>query len=209
MPRKIILTPPITEEQARELVCGDIVYINGTVFAWRDRASERMMALADRGEKIPFELEGSVHWHCGPIVQQTPSGWTISSAGPTGSMRFSGVEGRAIQDFGVRLVVGKSGMSAEVRAALRSKGAAFLAAVGGGGSLYAKQIRHVRQIEWLDLGLPEAFYTLEMKDFGPLLVAMDSHGESLYEKVRLQEKLEELCAEIDSRRSVGAMDWDC
>jgi fumarate hydratase subunit beta len=200
MARELRLIPPVTEDQTRGLVCGDVIFLDGTVLAWRDRAVERMFKWSDRGEKLPVDLRGSVHWHCGPVVRKEASeasGWTIVSAGPTGSIRLSAVEVRAIEEFGVRVIVGKGGMLAETREALKRKGAVFLAAVGGAGSLYAKQTRRVKEVHWLDLGLPEAIWVLEMKDFGPLLVTMDSHGRSLYDELNLKENLQRQYAKID------------
>jgi len=195
MPREVRLVPPVTEAQARSLSCGDVVFLDGTVLAWRDRAIERMSELSAKGETFPEDLEGSVHWHCGPIVRKTSSGWTVISAGPTSSTRFSLAEVRAIEEFGVRLIVGKGGMYSEAREAMRRKGAAFLASVGGAASFYAKQITRVKAVHWLDLGLPEAIWVLEMKDFGPLLVTMDSSGASLYESLRIEENLQKVLAE--------------
>ena len=195
MTQEVKLIPPITEEQARSLSCGDVVFLQGTVLAWRDRAIERMFELYDRGEKFPVNLDGSVHWHCGPIVRKTESGWTIISAGPTSSTRFSKAEAKAVEEFGVRIIVGKGGMYSETREALKRKGAAFLAAVGGSASFYAKQICRVKEVHWLDLGLPEAIWVLEMRDFGPLLVTMDSRGRSLYDELGIEENLRKLYTE--------------
>jgi len=201
MDRELRLVPPVSEDQARQLTCGDVVYLDGTILAWRDRAVERMFKFSDEGKPFPVDLRGSVHWHCGPIVRKMGSGWSVISAGPTSSTRFSLVEGRAIEEFGVRLIVGKGGMFSEAREALRRKGAAFLASVGGAASFYAKQITRVKEVHWLDLGLPEAIWVLEVKDFGPLLVAMDSSGASLYESLRIEENLQKVLAEkgIDSK----------
>ncbi len=195
MSREVRLVPPVTEDQARQLNCGDVVFLDGTILAWRDRAIERMFALSEKGEKFPVDLKGSVHWHCGPIVRKITSGWTVISAGPTSSTRFSLVEVRAIEEFGVRLIVGKGGMYSAAREALRRKGAAFLASVGGAASFYAKQITRVKEVHWLDLGMPEAIWVLEMKDFGPLLVAMDASGASLYESLSIEENLQKVLAE--------------
>ena len=195
MPREVRLVPPVTEEQARDLVCEDVVFLDGTVFAWRDRAIERMFELSEKGEAFPVDLRGSVHWHCGPIVQKTPSGWTVISAGPTASTRFSLAEVRAIEAFGVRLIVGKGGMFLEAKEAMKRRGAAFLASVGGAASFYARQIIRVKAVHWLDLGLPEAIWVLEMKEFGPLLVTMDSHGRSLYDELGIEENLKKIYTE--------------
>ena len=195
MSQNVQLIPPVTEEQARGLRCGDVVFLNGIVLAWRDRAVERMFELSEKGEAFPVDLRGSVHWHCGPIVQETPDGWTVISAGPTASTRFSLAEIRAIEEFGVRLIVGKGGMFSEAKEAMKRKGAAFLASVGGAASFYARQIVKVKEVHWLDLGLPEAIWVLEMKDFGPLLVTMDSHGRSLYDELGIEENLQKIYSE--------------
>jgi fumarate hydratase subunit beta len=195
MSQNVQLIPPVTEEQARGLRCGDVVFLNGIVLAWRDRAVERMFELSEKGEAFPVDLRGSVHWHCGPIVQETPEGWTVISAGPTASTRFSLAEIRAIEEFGVRLIVGKGGMFSEAKEAMKRKGAAFLASVGGAASFYARQIVKVKEVHWLDLGLPEAIWTLEMKDFGPLLVTMDSYGRSLYDELGIEENLRKIYLE--------------
>lgn len=195
MSREIKLVRPVTENQVRQLTCEDVVFLDGTILAWRDRAIERMFELSEKGEKFPVDLEGSVHWHCGPIVKKTTQGWTVISAGPTASTRFSLAEVRAIEEFGVRLIVGKGGMFSEAREAMKRKGAAFLSSVGGAASYYAKQIVGVKDVHWLDLGLPEAIWVLEMKDFGPLLVTMDARGRSLYDELRIEENLQKIYAE--------------
>jgi len=195
MSREVRLVPPVTEEQTRELICGEVVFLDGVVLAWRDRAAERMFELSEKGEVFPVDLLGSVHWHCGPIVQKTPEGWSVISAGPTASTRFSLAEVQAIEQFGVRLIVGKGGMFSGAKEAMKRKGAAFLAAVGGAASFYARQIVKVKEVHWLDLGLPEAIWVMEMKDFGPLLVTMDSHGRSLYDELGIEENLQKIYAE--------------
>ncbi len=195
MSQNVRLVPPVTEEQARGLRCGDVVILDGIVLAWRDRAIERMFELSEKGGVFPVDLRGSVHWHCGPIAQETQEGWTVISAGPTASTRFSLAEVRAIEEFGVRLIVGKGGMFSEAKEAMKRKGAAFLASVGGAASFYARQIVQVKEVHWLDLGLPEAIWALEMKDFGPLLVTMDSHGRSLYDELGIEENLRKIYVE--------------
>ena len=49
--------------------------------------------------------------------------------------------------------------------------------------LAAQSIKRVRSVEWLDLGMPEAMWVLEVQEFGPLVVAIDSHGNNLFDNV--------------------------
>jgi fumarate hydratase subunit beta len=129
------------------------------------------------------------------VVKKTGSGWIIICTGPTGSSRFDKAEVKAIEEFGVRIIVGKGGMSAETRGALKRKGAAFLASMGGCASFYGRQISRVKEAHWIDLGLPEAIWALEMNHYGPLLVTMDSQERSVYDELEVGENLRKICME--------------
>ncbi|MHA1607011.1 MAG: FumA C-terminus/TtdB family hydratase beta subunit [Candidatus Freyarchaeota archaeon] len=191
---EVKLRTPVSEGEVRRLKVGDIVYLDGVVVTWRDRAYERAFELLERGESIPQVFMGAVHWHCGPIVKRVHGGWIVVSAGSTTSSRFTFQESRAIREWGVRLVIGKGGMGGEAADAMRECGAAYLETVGGAASLYAKRVRGVESVYWLDLGVPEAVWVLRVEALGPLLVTMDSSGGNLrrdvmsaVEKNRLRE----------------------
>ena len=178
---------PISEEQARKLQVGDIVKIDGIVHAWRDRAYDHALMLRKQGETLPEDLQGCAHWHCGPITKKVGDNWVVISAGPTTSRRFDNLEPMAIRDWGIKLVIGKGlGMGPEVAEALTRFGAVYLSAVGGAASYYGKKIKKVRDVHWLELGMPEAWWVFEVEDFGPLEVTMDSYGANLYHDVRKQ-----------------------
>ncbi len=174
---------PVSEVKVRSLEVGDLVYLDGVVFSWRDMAFARAFNLLDKGEKLPVNFQGAVHWHCGPITRKTGERWFVVSAGSTTSLRFTDQESKAIREWGVRLVIGKGGMGRETIKAIEDCGAAYLETVGGAASLYAKKIREVKNVYWLDLGMPEAIWEFQVEDFGPLLVTIDSKGNSLYEEV--------------------------
>jgi fumarate hydratase subunit beta len=177
-------TPPISERDVQKLKIGDRVYIEGVLYSWRDRAFERAFKLVKEGKKLPVNLQGAVHWHCGPITKRLQGKWTVASAGSTTSTRFTSAESRAIREWGVRLIVGKGGMGKSAIEAMKECGTAYLAAVGGCAAFYAKKIKKIKAVYWLDLGMPEAIWVYEVENFGPLLVAIDSHGDSLYEKAK-------------------------
>ncbi|MDI7260642.1 MAG: FumA C-terminus/TtdB family hydratase beta subunit [Thermodesulfobacteriota bacterium] len=178
---------PVSEEEARKLKIGDVVYINGRVHVWRDRAYDYISEILRKGGKIPEDLKGSVHWHCGPITKKVEDRWIVISAGSTTSKRFNEKEPVAIGEWGVKLVIGKGlGMGEKVSQALKEYGAAYLSAVGGAASYYGKKVKEVKAVYWLELGMPEAMWVFEVEDLGPLQVSMDSYGGNLYEDVRKQ-----------------------
>lgn len=166
------LKTPLSMEDVLKLKAGNVVYLSGEIVTARDSAHRRILSLPR--DELPFNPEGAVIYHCGPVVRETGEGYEIVSAGPTTSARMNryldGVLG-----LGVRGIIGKGGMSAEP---FRGR-AVYFAFTGGAGSLAAKSIKRVKAVHWLDLGIPEALWILEVEDF-PLIVAIDAHGNSLY-----------------------------
>ncbi len=179
----INLTTPIQEKQIRKLHVGDHITITGTIFTARDEAHLRALKYAKERQPLPFETQNGVLYHCGPIVQQRNEGWQIISAGPTTSTRLEGFEAEFIKNFGVRVIIGKGGMFERTEAALKQFGAIYCTFTGGAGVLAASFIQTIDRVEWLDLGIPEAVWILRVKQFGPLLVSIDSLGNNLFTEV--------------------------
>ena len=173
---KRILETPISEQQARDLHVGDVIYITGTMFTARDEAHLKMLEVGE-----PFRVSGLALYHCGPVVKKNDGGWRIVSAGPTTSARMEIFEDRFLEKFPVRVIIGKGGMGDRTSAALKKVGAVYTHYTGGAGALAARAIKAVTDVHWLsELGMPEAVWVLSVEEFGPLTVAMDAHGESLY-----------------------------
>jgi fumarate hydratase subunit beta len=177
------LGTPLSESTVRSLRLGQEVTVDGTVFIGRDEVHIRALELREQGEELPFDMNGGVLYHCGPIARRRDGGWEIIAAGPTTSARMNALEPLFIQEFGVRAVIGKGGMSGSTLEAMREFGCVYLAFTGGTAVLAAQGIRRVQRVEWLDLGMPEALWVVEAKGLGPLVVAMDAHGGSLYDQV--------------------------
>ena len=166
----------------------DTVYIDGLIFTARDEAHRHML---ENGP--PVVIESMALYHCGPLVRRRDGEWEIVSAGPTSSIRMDGIEGEFIHRFGIRVIIGKGGMGHRTLDALRGHGV-YLAFTGGAGALAAASLK-VRDVFLLDeLGAPEAVWLLEARNFGPLTVTMDSHGNSVYENIRegVRRKLSEM-----------------
>ena len=168
---------PLTDDVINELKAGDSVLITGSMITGRDAAHKRMMERLDRGEELPFDLNGSAIYYVGPTPEKP--GEVIGSAGPTTSGRMDAYSPRLL-DLGQPIMIGKGKRSEEVKDAIRRNGAVYLAAVGGAGALMAASVQSVEIICWEDLGC-EAVRKMEVRDF-PLTVVIDSQGNDLYEQ---------------------------
>ncbi len=183
------LKTPISEEDVRKLKVNDVIYITGTMFTARDSAHKRALDYYKQDKKMPINPQGLAVFHCGPIVKKENTKWTIVAAGPTTSTRMDLFEDEFIKNYKVRVVIGKGGMGKKTTDAMKKYGAVYGAFTGGAAILAARAVKNVKSVEWFDLGMPEALWILEVEDFGPLAVAIDSHGNNLFEDIR--KKVEE------------------
>ena len=179
-------TTPITEEQVRSLRVGDTVTLDGLLFGIRDATQIHMF---DRGRKTRFDLRGHVVIHTAPNVRkvekndQFPSGYASVCIGTTTSDRMERFTRPLMEQYGVRLVIGKGGLRDGSAAAFKEIGGAYLAIVGGAAALETTWIEQIEDVDLDDLN-PESLWKFRIRGFGPLLVGMDSHGGSLYTEVK-------------------------
>jgi fumarate hydratase subunit beta len=183
------LKTPISEEDVRKLKVNDVIYVTGIMFTARDSAHKRALEYYKQGKKMPINPQGLAVFHCGPIVKRENDKWTIVAAGPTTSTRMDLFEDEFIKNYKVRVVIGKGGMGQKTTDAMKKHGAVYGAFTGGAAVLAARAVKNVKTVEWFDLGMPEALWILEVEEFGPLTVAIDSHGNNVFEDVR--KKVEE------------------
>ena len=160
------------------------MYLTGTVITARDAAHRRALEFLKKGEKLPVDFHGLAVYHMGPIVKKAGDEWKVVSAGPTTSTRLEMYEAEFLEKTGAKLVIGKGGMGPKTAEACKKLGTAYAIYTGGAGALAAKAIREVRGVEWLDLGSPEALWILDVEDFGPLTVTIDSEGRNHYEEMK-------------------------
>jgi fumarate hydratase subunit beta len=182
------LTTPISEEDIRKLHTNDILYITGTIFTARDEAHERALKWFKEGKQLPIDPSGLAVFHCGPIVRKVEEIWEIVAAGPTTSTRMEIFESEFLEAFKPRVIIGKGGMGSKTTAAMQEVGAVYGAYIGGAAVLAAKAVQRISDVSWLDLGMPEALWIMEVNRFGPLIIAIDSHGSNLYEQVKYSVK---------------------
>ncbi len=178
------LTLPIDESTARELRVGDILHLTGKLFTARDETHHRMLEAHEKGDTLPFDPAQMALFHCGPVVRKSGDGWEVIAAGPTTSVRMELFEDRFLRTFRPRIVIGKGGMGDRTQSALEEVGAVYAHYTGGAGALAAGRIERVEAVHWLEeLGMPEAAWIFDVRDFGPLLVTMDSAGGNLYRQL--------------------------
>ena len=180
------LALPITEAQARALQVNDTVTLQRTLYGIRDATQ---IHLFDHGRSTHFDLHGHAVIHTAPNVKKVPvdaahpAGYAAVCVGTTTSDRMERFTRPLMQQLGVRLVIGKGGLRDDSLAAFATYGGAYLAIVGGTAALETTWIERIEAVDLDDLN-PESLWRFRIKDFGPLLVAMDSHGGSLFEVVR-------------------------
>ena len=175
--REVRLTTPISEEQVRELKVGDVVLLSGSVHTGRDSLHHYLLT-----HDSPVDLHGGALYHCGPVSLKQNGKWFMNAAGPTTSSREEPYQADVIKKFGLRVVIGKGGMGAKTLAALKDYGAVYLNAIGGAAQYYSKCIVDVEGVDFLEFGIPEAMWHINVNDF-PAIVTMDAHGNSLHADV--------------------------
>jgi len=177
------LKTPLTEREVRGLRAGDFVSLTGDVVTARDKVYAKTLDYARAKRHLPLDLTGAVVYHCGPLVRRTSGGWKVLSAGPTTSARLDDVQAEFVRRTGVRGLIGKGGVGAQVAEELSRLGCVYFAFPGGAGALAARSIKSVKHVYWKELGLAEALWVLRVEDFGPLVVAVDAHGKNLYRQM--------------------------
>lgn len=199
------LTTPISAEEIRSLKSGDTVLLNGIIVTGRDAAHKFMVEHfiknpvqpedQDLYEELKALLDGSVIYHCGPVVKEHDDGsYSFVAAGPTTSIREEVYQADVIRHFNLKGVIGKGGMGGKTLKACQEQPAVYLHAIGGAASYIAQSVKEVVGVYKLEFGVPEAMWVIRVEDF-PVVVTMDSHGESLHDQIKAQSK-EKLAALI-------------
>ena len=188
------LATPVNEAQVRALRVNDTVTLHGTLFGIRDATQIHMF---DRGRTTRFDLAGHAVIHTAPNVRKVepspdfPAGYAVVCVGTTTSDRMERFTRPLMAQNGVRVIIGKGGMRDGTAEAFRELGGVYLAIIGGTAALETTWIEQIEDVDLDDLN-PESLWKFRIRDFGPLLVGMDSHGGSLYDRVR---------ADVEGRRA--------
>ena len=177
---KKVLTTPIKDEDLEGLNVGDVVYLTGRLVTCRDVAHRRLI---EQKRLLPVDLQGGAIFHAGPIVRKKEDGsFEMVSIGPTTSMRMEKFEREFIEQTGVKLIVGKGGMGPETAAGCIEHKAVHAIFPGGCAVLAATLVEEIEAAEWQDLGMPETLWVNRVREFGPLIISIDTKGNNLIQQ---------------------------
>ncbi len=191
--RKVIITP-VEEEDIRSLRTGDVIWVDGTVLTGRDSVHQRIV---NEDVEPPCTFRGMVLYHAGPIVKKEGEEYRVVASGPTTSMRMEALEYSFIEKTGVRIIVGKGGMGENTEKACKEFGAVHCVFPAGCAVMAAEEIVRVSGHWWDELSMAEMVWKLDVKEFGPLVVSIDTSGDNLFSKSR--EKVEKRKNEAKER----------
>ena len=193
---KKILPTPVRAEDLADIQVGDIVYLNGSMTTCRDVAHRR---LVEEHRDLPVDVRDAAIFHAGPIIR--PLGddkYEMVSVGPTTSMRMEKFEKEFVELTGVKVIIGKGGMGPNTEYACKNYKAIHCVFPAGNAVVAATEVEEIVDAQWKDLGMPETLWHCRVKEFGPLIVSIDTEGRNLFEenKVIFNERKEKVYEEI-------------
>ena len=170
--KKVLITPVSTED-LKDIKVGDIVYLDGSMTTCRDVAHRR---LVEEGRELPVDVRNNAIFHAGPIK------FEMVSVGPTTSMRMEKFEYEFVKQTGVKVIIGKGGMKENTERACKEFSAIHCVFPAGNAVVAATEVEEIVRAEWRDLGMPETLWNCRVKEFGPLIVSIDTEGNNMFEK---------------------------
>ena len=193
---KKVLTTPISAADLEDIKVGDVIYLTGLLTTCRDVAHRRVI---EEGRPLPVDVKDGAILHAGPIIR--PLGddkFQMVTVGPTTSMRMEKFEEQFIKETGVRLVIGTGGMGDGTMRGCRDNKALHCVFPAGCAVVAASCVEEIVSANWRDLGMPETLWTCKVKEFGPLIVSIDTHGNNLFEqnKIVFNERKDKVYADI-------------
>lgn len=180
--KKVLITP-VSLEDIQDLRVGDVFFLDGEMVTGRDSVHNRVV---DAGLTLPIDIKGKALMHAGPIVKESNENYDLISIGPTTSMRMEKFEYDFIGQTGVRIIIGKGGMKEKTAEGCSKFGAIHCVLPAGNAVVGACLVEKILGVELLDLGMPEALWHCKVKDFGPLIVTIDTTGRNYFEEKRVE-----------------------
>ena len=199
---KKVLTTPVTDQDLADIKIGDIIYLDGDMVTCRDVAHRRLI---EGKRQLPVDLHGKAIFHAGPIVRPIEGqedAYEMVSVGPTTSMRMEKFEKEFVEQTGVKIIIGKGGMRENTEYACKTYKAIHCVFPAGCAVVAATEVERIAEHHWDELGMPETLWCCKVKEFGPLIVSIDTEGRNMFEenKVAFNEKkdkaIEEICKHV-------------
>lgn len=197
--KKILITP-ISDEDLKDLKIGEIVYLTGSLTTCRDVAHRR---LVEGHRELPVDVRNNAIFHAGPIIRPLENDkFEMVSVGPTTSMRMEKFEKEFVEQTGVKVIIGKGGMGSNTEYACKNFKAIHCVFPAGNAVVAAVEVEEIVKAEWRDLGMPETLWNCKVKEFGPLIISIDTEGNNLFEKnkvvfnQRKEKALEDIYKEV-------------
>ena len=200
----IRLTLPIGEAEIRKLKAGDFVMLDGDIVITAGLPThQRIQDYVDAGKALPVDLSGGALFHLGSYSREHDGAFEVLYMNPTTSTRFNPFMPGFIRRFGLRMVGGKGGLDEACTQAMKEVGCVYLSFLGGGSALHSAAIKAVRQVAWDDLVAHYRLVKLQVVNLGPLVVGIDSHGNSSFEMLsqRARDRMPEILRDMDEARS--------
>ena len=183
MVEPVRLRLPLTGPDVLGLRAGDMVFLSGNIVTARDRAHRYLLENRPSKEELPFDLTGTVLYHCGPVMKKMGDGYKVLSAGPTTSMRVEMYEADVIREYGIKGVMGKGGMGKKTLEALKENACVYLHTMGGAAVYLADRITKTLGLWKLEeFGPTEAMWLFEVNEF-PAIVTMDTLGNDMHREI--------------------------
>lgn len=199
---KKVLTTPVTDQDLADIKIGDIIYLDGDMVTCRDVAHRRLI---EGKRQLPVDLHSKAIFHAGPIVRPIEGqedAYEMVSVGPTTSMRMEKFEKEFVEQTGVKVIIGKGGMRENTEYACKTYKAIHCVFPAGCAVVAATEVERIAEHHWDELGMPETLWCCKVKEFGPLIVSIDTEGRNMFEenKVAFNEKkdkaIEEICKHV-------------
>ena len=205
--KKVLITP-VTAQDLEDIKVGDIIYLDGSMTTCRDVAHRR---LVEEGRELPVDVRNNAIFHAGPIIRPLENDkFQMVSVGPTTSMRMEKFEYEFVKLTGVRVIIGKGGMKENTERACKEFGAIHCVFPAGNAVVAATEVEEIVRAEWRDLGMPETLWNCRVKEFGPLIVSIDTKGNNMFEenKVIFNERKDAAYEKIAKEVVEAALDFE-
>jgi fumarate hydratase subunit beta len=207
MGETVKLVLPLTEDKVRTLSAGDFVTLDGEIVITAGLPTHhRIIEHIDAGKVLPIDITGGTFFHLGSYSRDRDGAFEVLYMNPTTSTRFNALMPRLIRTFGLRAVGGKGGLDRACADAMKDAGCVYLSFLGGGAPILSDAIKRVVTVEWNDLIAHYRLVKLEVDRLGPLTVAIDAHGNTLYDNLQAEarQKLPDILAELNRARAESA-----